>query len=157
MKRLRREFGFLGRHGFAPVLMLLGAMPLSMSCGDEVREIIEAVTCETDEECVSGCDTICVDRPVISSDCNEDDGVCVCECGSDDQPSECVDGEVVQEPYPSSVACDPGDASGACESTCESTCTENGFTLGSVGASCSDTGFGAFCECTCAYCRPNAS
>ena len=158
-----QPLGFKVRVRPAHLIALLGAGSLVMSAScDDVQEIIDAVICDNDEECVSGCETICLGDPVVSASCNEADRVCVCECdtsggagGTGGMSTECVDGEIVVEPYPTSTECDSMDSSAPCDSSCEGDCVANGFPLGSMGAACTDTAFGSICECDCAYCRPN--
>jgi hypothetical protein len=160
---MNQQLGFKVRVRPVHLVALFGAGSLVMSGScDDVQEVIDAVLCDNDEECVSGCDTICLGDPVLSSSCNEADGICVCECdtgggagGTGGINTECVDGEVVVEPYPTSTQCDPMDSSAPCDSSCESDCVANGFPLGSMGSTCTDTAFGSICECDCAYCRPN--
>lgn len=82
MKYVISRVSFLGRLRAVRVLATLASASLLIAptCSESVEEIIDAVRCTSDADCVGGCETLCLDAPVLSSECNEAASTCVCDC-----------------------------------------------------------------------------
>jgi hypothetical protein len=82
MKRVISQVSSLSKLRAVRFFALLATASLLVAapCDSGVEDVIDAATCMSDEECVEGCETLCMDDPVLASECDLSRGACVCDC-----------------------------------------------------------------------------